>query len=347
MKITPVLFAAIAASGIVLGQGKAPQPPLLACGMQGDAEIICGTRSPEDLELTPDGKQLIVSQFLRNDPAAGLSLFDPAKKTFTRMAVADEPLKDWGDPQCPGPIGSSLAPHGTSLAKRSNGKMQVFVVNHGGRESIEMYELKQAGGTWSLAWHGCVVSKQAYNDVAALANGGFIATHPAAIQGADAFAGQPSGYVARWTPGAEEMELPGTRAPYPNGVIASPDGRYAYFNAWTAKEVHKYDVKESKETAMVKLGFMPDNLTWTRNGRILAAGVKNARGNCPEASAFPCVQVFGVAEIDPGKMTARTVYDSQGKGGLISGVSVALEMGNSIYVGSFSGDRIVKIPAKK
>ena len=28
-----------------------------------------------------------------------------------------------------------------------------------------------------------------------------------------------------------------------------------YFNAWTAKEVHKYDLKEGKETGMVKLRF--------------------------------------------------------------------------------------------
>jgi hypothetical protein len=34
-----------------------------------------------------------------------------------------------------------------------------------------------------------------------------------------------------------------------------------YFNAWTAKEVHKYDLKEGKETGVVKLDFMPDNIT--------------------------------------------------------------------------------------
>src|SRR5262249_10287307 len=101
-------------TGIAIAQQKGPpQPPLLACGPQGDAEVICGTRSPEDLELTPDGKYLIVSQFVRTGDG-GLALFDPSKKTFTKMAVTDEPLKDWGAP-CPGPIGAMLAPHGTSL----------------------------------------------------------------------------------------------------------------------------------------------------------------------------------------------------------------------------------------
>jgi hypothetical protein len=360
-----------AAGSLALGQGKGgpPAPRLMECGVHGDIDIICGTRSPEDLELAPDGKSLIVSQFV-GGPAgagvAGLMLFDPAKKTFTRLAVTAEPRKDWGDPACPGPIGDALRPHGISLLKRKDGgAVQVFVVNHGGRESIEMFELKQAGAASSLVWHGCVVSMQAFNDVAAQPDGGFIATHPTALQppppppgqakekgkapqgGAGVFNGQPSGYVSRWIPGKGEAELPGTRAGYPNGVLVSSDGRYMYFNAWTAKEVHKYDLKDGKEVGMVKLDFMPDNISWTNRRTMLAAGVKGARGDCPAGSGTPCIQAFGIAEIDPAKMEARTIFDSEGKGALISGVSEALQVGDSIYIGAFQGDRIVKIPAKK
>ncbi|MBZ5635199.1 MAG: SMP-30/gluconolactonase/LRE family protein [Acidobacteriia bacterium] len=363
-----LLFAiAIVMTGsIALAQAKGgpPPPPLMECGVHGDIDIICGTRSPEDLELTPDGKSLIVSQFV-GGPAgagvAGLVLFDPAKKTFSKLAVSADPRKDWGDPACPGALAAdALRPHGISLLKRKDGAVEVFVVNHGVRESIEMYELKQSGETSSLVWHGCVVSMQAFNDVAAQPDGGFIATHPTALQppappggqgkGAptfNLFSGQASGYVSRWIPGKGESELPGTRAGYPNGVLVSSDGRYMYFNAWTAKEVHKYDLKEGKETAMVKLDFMPDNISWTSKRTMLAAGVKGAGGDCPAGSGTPCIQGFGVAEIDPGKFAAKTVFDSAGKGALISGVSEALQVGNSIYIGAFQGDRIVKIPGKK
>jgi hypothetical protein len=331
-------------------QTPPPPPPLLACGPHGDYEVLCGTRSPEDLEVAPDGKHLIVSEFVRGRTDAGFSLFDPAKKTFTRIAITNDPRKDWGDPSCPGPPGDVLAPHGISLSKRASGNVeQLYVVNHGGRESIEMFEVKQAAGTWSLVWHGCVVSTKDFNDVAALANGAFYATHPTALQtpGANLFSGQPSGWVSSWMPGKGEAELPGTRQGYPNGVIATPDGRTMYFNAWTAKEVHKYDAASGKEVGMVKLDFMPDNLTWTKKGRILAAGVKGARGDCPAGSGTPCLQTFAVADIDPATMKADTVFDSQGKGALIAGVSVALQMGNSIYIGAFQGDRLLKIPFNK
>jgi DNA-binding beta-propeller fold protein YncE len=152
--------------------------------------------------------------------------------------------------------------------------------------------------------------------------------------------------VAKWTQAKGEVTLPGSEGAYPNGVLVSDDGKTMYFNAWTAMEVHKYDLQSSKETGVVKLSFMPDNITWTPEHKMLAAGVKNARGNCPADSATPCISQFGIAEIDPAKMTATTVFDSEGKGALISGVSVALEVGNSIYIGAFQGDRLVKIGRK-
>lgn len=43
---------------------KAALPPLMECGVHGDIEILCGTRSPEDLELAPDGKYLFATQFV-------------------------------------------------------------------------------------------------------------------------------------------------------------------------------------------------------------------------------------------------------------------------------------------
>jgi len=120
-----------------------------------------------------------------------------------------------------------------------------------------------------------------------------------------------------------------------------------YVNAWTAREVHKYDLKDGKETGVIHLSFMPDNLTWTKDGHILAAGVAGTGADCPVGSGAPCIQGFGVAEIDPAKTESRTLLDWQGKRSPISGVSVALQVGTSIYLGAFQGDRIVKVDLKK
>jgi hypothetical protein len=330
-------------------QQRAPQKPLLGCGAHGGAEVICGTRAPEDLELTPDGKYLIVSQFVtfRGTATHGdIMLMDLAAKTFSDLPMTAAPLPDWGDASCPGPIGDKLGPHGISLSKRADGKLQLYVVNHGGRESIEMFELGKTAGRWGLVWHGCVVTKQAFNDVAALTDGSFVASQPEAIRKTDLFDGKPTGYVVRWTKDRGERELPGTRSGYPNGVLVSADGRYLYYNAWTAKEVHKYDLRSEKDVGVAKLDFMPDNITWKNDGGLLAAGIKGVGGACPAGSGTPCLQAFGVASIDTANMTAKTVYDSAGKDALISGVSVALQAGSDIYVGAFQGNRIARIPLR-
>ncbi|MGH9646695.1 MAG: hypothetical protein ACRD4E_07765, partial [Bryobacteraceae bacterium] len=62
--------AALASFAQAQGKGGPPAPPLMECGVHGDIDIICGTRSPEDLELTPDGKSLIVSQFVNGPGGA-------------------------------------------------------------------------------------------------------------------------------------------------------------------------------------------------------------------------------------------------------------------------------------
>jgi len=51
--------------------------------------------------------------------------------------------------------------------------------------------------------------------------------------------------------------------------------------------------------------------------------------------------------IDADKMTRKSVYDSNGKGVLIPGVSAALQLGNDVYIGAFEGDRLVKVAWKE
>jgi hypothetical protein len=345
------LLGVIAAASLAAAQRGAPAPALLACGDHPDLRVICGVTAPEDLESTPDGRYLIVTQyasFRTRGATSDLLLLNLATRQLTPLAVTVDKRAGWGDPACSAP--TALAPHGTSLTRRSGDLWQLFVVNHGGRESMEIYELKQAGSAWAASWHGCVVSSKDFNDVAALADGSFVGTHPTALNqpgapAGDPFQGQPTGWVAKWTAAAGETELSGTRLSYPNGVVASPDGRYLYINGFGSRDVQKYDVAAARIVGAAKVDFMPDNLTWTPGGQLLAAGVKGARGNCPEGSATPCISAFGIARIEPAAMRTTPVFDSKDRA-IASGVSVALEAGPDIYVGAFQGDRIVQMPLK-
>ncbi|MBN2242815.1 MAG: SMP-30/gluconolactonase/LRE family protein [Acidobacteria bacterium] len=325
-------------------QPGAFNPALLECGRHGEAEIICGTWAPEDLERTPDGRFLVVAKMDQGE-YGGLDLFELATKAFTRIPLSAGKRPDWGDPACTDSIGRRIQPHGLSLSRRTSGEWQLYVVNHNVRESMEMYEVLPDGGSWKLAWRGCVLAREAYNDVASLPDGSFVATRPQALHknGQNLFGGEPSGNVVVWNAGNGERTLPGSEYGFPNGVLVSGDGRFAFISGWTTRDLYKYDLKAEKEVARCEFNFMPDNLTWTPEGGILAAGIKGVSGDCPPESGNPCLQGFVVAEIDPETLASRIFYDNSGKA-LINGVSVALAAGDAVYVGSFQGDRVVQLP---
>ncbi len=351
------LLCFLGASG---AHSQPSQPALLPCGAtQGNVEILCGTNAPEDLELTPDGKYLIVSQFARipdSGKGAGLALFNLATKAFSKMPIQVAPDKSWGDANCPGPVGDLLEPHGISLTRRTNGTMELYAINHNARDSMEMFELKPLGQGWELIWHGCEVTSKEFNDVAALPDGGFIASHPTSLMTdphdeALRYSGKPIGTVVHWTQAHGERELPNTRVGYPNGVVVSADGRTMYLDAWTAREIHKYDLQTEKDVQVIKVPFMPDNLSWIGQSwagahRMLATGVMNVNGECPSGSGKLCVQQFGVAEIDPATMKLSIVYQSSGGDPLIAGASEALQVKDALYIGAYKGDRLVKISLK-
>jgi hypothetical protein len=312
-------------------------PDLAACGQHDGFEVICGTNAPEDFELTPGNERILVAQFGRGAATGpALSLFDPETGTFEDAEVRSEPSAGWGAPGCAEPDGLRMRPHGLSLAGRLDGATALYVVNHEGRESIEMFEVSGGGADWELIWRGCFESEIDYNDLAILPNGGFVGTRPSALQepGGNAFGGPSSGNVAMWTADGGEAVLPGTESGFPNGVAVDTDGRYAYIAAWTGRQAIKYDLEARERVVAVDLDFMPDNLTWTDQGTLLAAGILGLGGN---------LAGFEVAEIDPETMEVRTVYRSEGDPTPIGGVSVAIKRGDDVFVGSFQGDRVVRV----
>jgi hypothetical protein len=305
---------------------------------------IMGVWGPEDLEHIPGTPLVIVSQYyaLRDNVKGDLSLLDTTTDTIASLPIKAGFEKGWGDPACTAPP-SHIGPHGIHLSKRRDGRWQLLVVNHQERESIELLEVDKGGR--SLTWRGCVPSDEAFNDVAAIPGGGFIATVPTAKGMPEKVDGTPAGFLMEWHAGQKLRRLPGSDAAFNNGVQVSPDGKTVYFDAWTTSEIVRYDRASQRIAGRVKAGFMPDNLSVADDGTYLAAGIDQLIGRKCVTLDKQCSSDFTVGRFDPRTMTVTPIY--HGTAGEMAGSSVALQVGSNLYLGSFTGARILKVPMPK
>jgi hypothetical protein len=345
----PALAIALALSGC------GSTPPITSCDPVGAATPLCGFQNPEDLALLPDGRHVLVSEYGDAGARAGrISLLDLSSNEHTSLFAGGEPggPGPWGAPDC-GPPSTAFSPHGIHLSKRADGTLQLLVVQHGGRESVEMFEVVPARDSWQLAWRGCAVAPDGgLNDVVALPEGGFLVTRfgpssPAAFMFAAAKAtllGGETGWVYAWNHEQGFSEVPGTRAAGPNGIELSADGAKIFLNLTLASEVLRIDRRTGVIEARAEVP-RPDNLTWASDGRLRVASLRGAMRellSCNGIEHGSCPMPFAIVALDPNTMTSETVYE--GGPGTPSGAgTVGLEVGDELLVGTFAGDRIVRV----
>lgn len=335
------------------------QTPTGDSGSQQTAEplhIITGLQAPEDIEVLADDRYLLLSQFggLEGGPG-NIVLLDRTTERFHPLYPATTPVAespaDWGDPQCPGEPGQALSPHGIHLSQRSDGARQLLVVNHGGRESVEFFELQGDAGDYRLIWRGCAVAPadSFLNDVVALPDGRVLVTHmfnksiASTPEGqAAALAGKLEGWVWQWRQGEGYSELPGSRQIFPNGIQVDDQARYIYLNLYGAGQVAKLDL-DSGEVVSRAAVPQPDNSAWAPDGRLLVAshtGEVDFGADCAPGSAF-CSMAFQIVALDPETLHGEVIFSHAGAP--MGAGTIAAKVGRQLYIGSFMGDRLLVV----
>ena len=333
------------------------------CGVSGDYMFVCGPRNAEDLVLVP-GTKWIISSGMAAD--AALYLIDSQHKTWTELYPADAPrarqdLKTYG--ACPGsPDPNTFVTHGLNLRPGVGGHSTLYVVAHGGREAIEVFDVDANGEVPVLTWTGCVMTPDGMeaNSVASLADGSLLATIPlhTGVPISDALAGKLTGGVYRWSPGDPGFTMiQGTALPYANGIEVSADEQEFYVVSSGLFTVAAYS--NSNPARLLRssepLAFVPDNLHMASDGTLLTAGmdVRHAAcGNVPQSEEFSleefasCPRPFTVWTIDPQTMQGH-VLASGPANAHFSNITMALPVGGELWIGTFGGDRIGHRPLKQ
>ena len=319
-------------------------------------DFVCGPQNAEDLVLVP-GTRWIISSGMAS--GAAILLIDSQQKTWTELYPADMPraqqnMENYG--ACPGsPDPNNFITHGMNLRPGENGHSRLYVVGHGGREAIEIFDVNASGERPVLTWTGCVMMPEgmAANSVASFSDGSLVATvplHPGkTIE--DAFAGELTGAVYEWSPGDSGFELvQGTELPYGNGIEVAADEREIFVVSSVLYTViaysHSNPARQLRTTR--PMAFVPDNVHMGSDGSLITAGMvidDPVCGSVQSSDEFDleefaaCPRPFIAKAIDPQSMEGRDLVTGPANEHF-SNATMALQVGNDIWRGTFSGDRI-------
>lgn len=322
------------------GRSSTSQEHAAQCEADGAVQFVCGPVSPEDLILIPQSPWVIVSS-MEDDGYLSATDSRDYSSTVVFPAATSRARHDTATyGSCPGVATDQFRPQGINLRPGRDGVHTLYVVRHGVRESVEVFEVDASGQTPTLTWVGCAVAPDALslNAVVPLPDGGFAATSPRTRD------------VWEWHTETGWTRVPGSEDIGPNGGLEiSPDGQWFYVAGYGSQSVIRLSRGQTparKET--VEVGFNVDNVHSAPDGTIFAAGhsapTPTRVRECTREGQCDGI-VSHVAKVDMYRRASVEVFTYPSNQYLILGTA-AIQVGDELWVsGVAGGERIARVPA--
>ena len=159
--------------------------------------------------------------------------------------------------------------------------------------------------------------------------------------------GQYAGAVYEWQPGRGFAPLAGAANTGDNGVAISGDGRWLYFNWFFGGAVIRVARDGGSERATAALDFLPDNIHYAPDGSLYVTGQnvdpKQLLAGCPGGN---CQHGTTIVKLDPATMKTRVIARLP-PNAIFSDGTTALQIGDTIFLGSYRGDAVAYMKAPK
>ncbi len=322
-----------------------------ACEAAAGIEFVCGPKNAEDLVLVPATKWIVASGMA---DGAGFYLID--SRAGTASALQMQAKHDAAAyPNCAAPPApAAFNSHGLNLRSGAGGRSTLYVVGHGEREAIEVFDVDATGAKPALIWKGCVRMPEglAANSVASFADGSLVATvlFTPGKTFLDSVERRPTGAVYEWSPGDGGFTLVrGAELPANNGIEVSADGKEIFVVSSGLQTIvafsHTNPATQLRTTR--PLPFTPDNVHMGADGRLHTAGMKNDEPACggppgPQHTIeilSKCPRGFIALAIDPETMQDSVLAEGPANPSF-SNATMVLAVDRQGGIGTFSGTRV-------
>ena len=307
-------------------------------------QFIVGVPTPEDLVQIPGSDWIIgsgLADFQHPVPFSGnLVLINSKSRTASVVAIDPENVARAPYTACSAPPdAASFSAHGLDIRPEGQGKATLFVVGHGAREAIEVFEIDTNAAMPKATWIGCVPAIEgAFNNaVVALPDDRILVTD--FLHGGtsfdDLYAGRVTGAVYSWTPGGTFKKLPGTDMSGPNGLAVTADQRYMFVSDNGTNTVRRYALAATYQPPVViRPGIRTDNIRWSPDGQLLLAGPVPD----PKCAATPatCHETQAIKLLDPATLAVTPMIAFPGTASF-DYLSSALILDDTLWLGSPNG----------
>lgn len=308
--------------------------------------FVEGVWHPEDF-VRLDGTPWVVVSAMRSIRGRGALLAVDVTARHPAFEI------EWGPDAETGRRGAgAFDPHGIDVRVLPNGRHEMLVVDHGAGEAIDRLQIDAREGR-PIVVSGERIEQPVGTSGNAVAfmpgEGGFVISSMFDPRDPD-FLGkfaraETTGSVWRWTEQVGWLPV-GPNLSGANGIAVSPDGNHVFVSEWAARKVWKLSTTGAVE-AQVSVDFLPDNLRWRPDGKLLLAG-QAARPEelfgC-EARGEPCPLAFKTVHLDPSTLSITSLIeidDATAAAIGFGGATGALQVGHELWISSFTGHRLAR-----
>jgi hypothetical protein len=327
------MHARTALSVFALALGLLAQPAFAA------DRTIGPLSNPEDLVATADG-HWVFSSSMSFDPAVPGGFY--AINAKTRAAQKVELAAAKGTAQCPdGFDPAKTKPHGLDRVGDT-----LYAVNHGGRESVEVFHIGKNANGPTLTWKDCLIlpPDSVGNGVAARPDGSLYLSNNGASS-AKVLKGEKverTGNLLHWTGKAWEIVKDSTRPAW-NGLALTLDGKHLYVAQTIDKQIYDFDLTGKTAPRVLEMSYMPDNLHWSADGKsIVVAGQDTTIEKefaCFGKNLPRCDLGFGFGRIDP-KTLKPICMKTMAPTPEFDFATGAIAVGHEIWIGTAKGTAV-------